>query len=314
MRHIGTLDKEPEAQRFAAHLITEGIQAHAEPENGSWAIWVRDENRILDAKNALADFRRDPNASVYRGAERAAEEVRREEIRRNEQAKKNVVTMRGKWKGAGAGRKKPLVLTLIVVSVLVALGSSLGGDDRGTIMRTMLFVDIQHMNNPEIDWSTTEAKLIDIKQGEVWRVITPIFIHFGAMHLIFNLIMVYQLGSLVEDRRGTLKMGIMVLVIAITSNLCQALAPAELGGGPIFGGMSGVLYGIFGYAWIKSSFEPGLGIRIPQSTVIILFAWMLLGFVGAFASMGIHMANWAHGIGCLTGVIIAAIPLALRGK
>ncbi len=314
MRLIGTLDKEPDAHRFAAHLLTAGIQAHAELDNGSWAIWVRDENRIREAKDALDDFRRDPAASRYRGAERAAETIRREEIRRNEEASRKIVSMRGKWKSGSGARKKPLVLTLIAISVIVAMGSSLGEDKRGAVLRTLLFVDIEHMNDRSIDWSTLDAKLIDIKQGEVWRTITPIFVHYGAMHLVFNMIMVYQLGSLVEDRRGSLRMALMVLTIAIVSNLFQALVPLAWGGGLLAGGMSGVLYGIFGYLWVKSSFQPELGMRIPQSTVIILMLWMFLGFSNAFASMGIHMANWAHGIGFVTGVLIAAAPLALRGK
>lgn len=313
MRLIGTLDKEPEAIRFAAHLVTEGIQAHAELENGSWAIWVRDENRVHEAKDALDDFRRDPDASKYRGAERAAEAVRREEIRRNELAQKNLHSMRGKWQRGGAGRKKPLIMTMIVISVIVAMGSNMGQDRQGSVLRTLMFRDAQHLNTPGIDWDSVDAKLIDIRRGELWRAITPIFIHFGAMHLVFNMIMVYQLGSLVEDRRGTLQIGLMVLAIAIVSNLFQALVPGQWGGSANFGGMSGVLYGIFGYLMIKSRYQPELGMRIPQSTVIILIAWMLLGFFNVLKEfMGLDVANWAHGIGFLTGVVIALVPLALR--
>ena len=315
MRHIGTLDKEPEAHRFAAHLATEGIQAHAEFDRDTWAIWVKDENRVVGARDALDDFRRDPDAANYRGAERAAESLRREEVRRNEQAKKHIHTMRGKWKSGGASRRKPLILTLIVISVGVAMATNLGDDRQGSVLRTLMFRDGQHEQDLTIDWATTDARLIDISNGEVWRTITPIFIHFGAMHLVFNMIMVFQLGSLVEDRRGTVRMGLMVLAIAIVSNLFQALVPADWGGGVNFGGMSGVLYGIFGYLFIKSRWEPDLGMRIPQSTVIILLLWMFLGFTQVLDSLiGASMANWAHGIGFLTGVIIAAIPLALRGK
>jgi GlpG protein len=315
MRLIGTLDKEPEAHRFTAHLVTEGIQAHAEFDSDSWAIWVRDENRIHEAKDALDDFRRDPDASVYQGAERAAEALLREETRRNEQAQRNVVTMRGKWKSGGAGRKKPLILTLIVISVVVAMGSNMGGDKQGSVLRTLMFRDVQNLNKPNVDWNTLDAKLINIKQGELWRTITPIFIHFGPMHLIFNMIMVYQLGSLVEDRRGTVRMALMVLTIAIVSNLFQALVPQDWGGGVYFGGMSGVLYGIFGYLFIKSRWEPELGMRIPQSTVVILILWMLLGFSGVLDELiGGNIANWAHGIGFITGVVIAAVPLALQSK
>jgi len=319
MRLIGTLNKEPEALRFAAHLVTEGIQAHAEIDRDNWAIWVRDENRVVEAKGALDDFRRDPDAPVYRGAERAAESLRREETRRDEEAKKNIVNMGSKWKIGGVKRKKPLILTLIVISVLVAMGSNMGGDGQGSVLRTLMFFDVQNYNKPDVNRLKLDVgdKLMDIKQGELWRLITPIFIHFGIWHLIFNMFMVFQLGSLVEDHRGTVRMGLMVLAIAIVSNLFQALVPYNWGGGVNFGGMSGVLFGIFGYLFIKSRWEPELGMRIPQSTVVILLAWMLLGFFGVLDGLlggdgGI--ANWAHGIGFLTGVVIAAVPLVLRSK
>jgi GlpG protein len=107
----------------------------------------------------------------------------------------------------------------------------------------------------------------------------------------------------------------MVLTIAIVSNVVAALVPIDMGGSLRGGGMSGVLYGVFGYLFIKSRWEPELGMRIPQSTVIILLAWMLLGFTGVLDQLiGGHMGNWAHGIGFLTGVVIAAVPLVLRSK
>ena len=104
--------------------------------------------------------------------------------------------------------KKPLILTLIVISVIVAMGSSMGEDRRGSVLRTLMFRDVQHENDRNVDWDTLDAKLIDIKGGEVWRSITPIFIHFSAMHLVFNMIMVYQLGSLCRGSSRDLTHGV----------------------------------------------------------------------------------------------------------
>ena len=67
MRQIGVLEDEAEAQRFAAYLVTEGIASHAEEDGEGWAIWVRDENQVETAREALADFRRDPQAAQYQG-------------------------------------------------------------------------------------------------------------------------------------------------------------------------------------------------------------------------------------------------------
>ena len=63
----------------------------------SWAVWVRDEDRIEQARQSLEHFRVDPEDSRYRGVERDAEVIRREELQRRMSAQKNVVEMRGRW-------------------------------------------------------------------------------------------------------------------------------------------------------------------------------------------------------------------------
>src|SRR5207249_10387817 len=63
--------------------------------------------------------------------------------------------------------------------------------------------------------------LPEIRHGEVWRLITPIFIHAGAVHLIFNVYALFILGTMIEAREGWLRLGSLVVVIAALSNLGQ---------------------------------------------------------------------------------------------
>jgi GlpG protein len=87
----------------------------------------------------------------------------------------------------------------------------------------------------------------------------------------------------------------MVLFIAILSNFAQFMAHDQY-----FGGMSGVVYGLFGYIWVKGRLEPESGFYLPQQTVIMMLAWYvicIMGWVG-------NVANWAHGVGLLTGVAL----------
>ena len=46
MRQLGSILKESDAQRFAAFLVAEGINAHSEPEKDTFVIWVRDEKPV----------------------------------------------------------------------------------------------------------------------------------------------------------------------------------------------------------------------------------------------------------------------------
>src|ERR1700678_3972454 len=47
-----------------------------------------------------------------------------------------------------------------------------------------------------------DLALQDLAQGEYWRVITSTFVHFSVMHLVLNLIAMYQLGTMVESWYG----------------------------------------------------------------------------------------------------------------
>ena len=121
MRQIGSLSKQTDAERIAAYLVTEGITAHAEAEGDEWTIWVRDENRLDDARNAFQDFKHNPEDGRYKNVEREAAELRREEASQRDAARKNVVEMRGKWGKGGSAKRAPLVFVLIGLCVMASL-------------------------------------------------------------------------------------------------------------------------------------------------------------------------------------------------
>ena len=149
------------------------------------------------------------------------------------------------------------------------------------------------------------SDLTEIRHGQVWRLISPILIHFGIMHILFNVLMLRDLGSLIEVRRGMLLMGALVLVSAIVSNLAQ-----YWWSGPGFGGLSGVVYALFGYAWMQSRLFPQRNIQIHPDTVFIMLAWLVLcmtGWVG-------DIANTAHVVGLLVGMAIGAAPYAWKRR
>ena len=82
----------------------------------------------------------------------------------------------------------------------------------------------------------------------------------------------------------------------------------------MFGGMSGVVYGLLGYAWMKTRYDPFAGILIRTDAVVILLIWFLIGVFNGFSSMGLHMANWAHGVGFLAGLVIGYAPVLFRKR
>ncbi|WKE65827.1 rhomboid family intramembrane serine protease GlpG [Gallaecimonas kandeliae] len=138
-----------------------------------------------------------------------------------------------------------------------------------------------------------------VSVGNAYRLVTPILLHFSLLHIGFNLLWWWQLGGVLEKREGSLHLLLVTLVTGFAGNLAQFLAS-----GPNFGGLSGVVYGLFGYFWISGLLYPRRGLMLPGSLVIFMLAWLVMGFVG----IGLPIANQAHLWGLIAGCALAALP------
>lgn len=305
MRQIASILDKREAQRFTAYLVTSGVEAQTEPDGDGWAIWVRNENDVERAKESYESFRHNPDDRRYAGAEREAEAIRRRQIKERQEAERNVVDVRRRWQQPMA-KDAPLTMTLIALSILVSLGGDFGQAKKGfggTLNQRLGFCTQRSFA------ATKGNPLADVGKGEVWRVVTPIFMHLEWFHLIFNMLWFFQFGALIEKLRGTWRLGLLVLFVAVLSNSAQAVAPAQWGGTCFFGGMSGVVYGLFGYIWMKAVFDARSGFVMPQLTVIILVGWLFLCMTPAVP----RVANVAHVVGLVAGMAIGYLPRLWRG-
>ena len=71
MRQVGSFPQQSTANRFASYLVTQGIHAQAEDDGGGWSVWVREEDQLQIAREALAQFTADPEHARYQDVERA---------------------------------------------------------------------------------------------------------------------------------------------------------------------------------------------------------------------------------------------------
>ena len=301
MRQVGQLERERDARAFTAYLITEGMEAHAERDQEAWSIWVVEETDVARARTAFEAFRLEPDSPRYQGLERAAQEKVRREQKRREQTAKNVVDIRCRWARPGAvnARRMPLVLVLIGLSVLATIVTQ-QGQSRSTY--DLAFVDAK-LFRQTASQGRLESTFASIRAGQLWRLITPVFVHLTIMHLVFNMYGLYIFGSQIEDRKGTFFFGLLVLALAVLSNIGQAVFE-----NPFAFGMSGVAYGLFGYVWIQSHLNPSSGLFVTPSTVVIWVAWFFLCWTGWLGPI----ANSAHGVGLATGMLVGMLPLQFR--
>jgi len=177
-------------------------------------------------------------------------------------------------------RYSRLTGTLIALSAIIALLSGLGNDYQ--VLQFLIISEYRH-------------GLPEVLSGQLWRLITPIIIHFGILHFVFNMLWLYDLGSTVEQRQGLGRMATLVVVTAVLSNLAQFYWD-----GPAFGGMSGVVYGLLAYAWVQGQFNPRAGIALHQHIAIMMLIWFVVCWLGLVG----NIANMAHTIGLICGAIL----------
>lgn len=84
-----------------------------------------------------------------------------------------------------------------------------------------------------------------IKQGEVWRLITPIFLHGGLIHLAANMLGLYMIGFNMEREFGWLRFSFVYIISGLFSIIASALFIPDI----ISVGASGAIFGIFGGCW-----------------------------------------------------------------
>jgi GlpG protein len=306
MRQIGTLTDQRQAQRLADYLFTRGIRVEVEPGNGGTVIWAIDEDRVAQAREELAAFLQNPEDEKYASAERAARQLRDDLIRKEKARLRNVVDVRRSWVSP---RGRPLTTLLIVISCVVAVLTRFGDDWNDDRVAQALVISEYRSDGNFVRWyglglSWTNRPEVEPPHFQLWRLITPIFLHIGPMHLVMNMMALHAEGTLIEMRRGTWRLAFMVLLIAVLSNLAQYV----YGHSPTFGGMSGVGFGLFGYLWMKSEFDPVSGIAISRYNVYMMLGFLVLCMTGLVGPI----ANAAHVVGLVVGILMGYGPVLRR--
>lgn len=284
MRAIGQLASEAQARAFGDHLVANKIRNEVEADGGVWIVWIHDEEQVDDARARLERFRASPNAAEFQTARAQAAKVKAaeaEELEHYRQRLRDRRSMFPKFGGYGVGA---LTYGLIALCVIVAILSKLGYDDE--FVRKLVLADPERADG---------TFLPEVRAGEYWRLLTPILIHFGPLHLVFNMMWLFQLGCMIEARRGVSTLAALVIVTGTLPMVAQYL----VSGPGYVGGMSGAIYGLAGFVWLRGKKDPASGIGLDPQSWIIMMIWLVLCMTGA---MG-RVANTAHLAGLLIGLL-----------
>jgi GlpG protein len=193
-------------------------------------------------------------------------------------------------------------MPIILISILVAFFSNYGSVLVLIEPLTFIKIDLGSYKNGYVSFNSFETTYM--QNNEWWRLITPMFIHFSLTHLVFNCLWIYVLGSKIEQIDGHITFINLVIFSSIISNLAQHF----FGESALFGGLSGVIYGLLGYCMIIEIDTKQERYDLPPALYLFMLIWLILGFLGILNLFGFgNVANYAHLGGLISGIIFAMI-------
>ena len=197
----------------------------------------------------------------------------------------------------------PLTLSLIIVNVvLFPVGMSLETGTFRSLLEQMTFLSIDEVIGNAYFRTLSET----LELGEYWRLLTPMFLHFSILHVVFNLLWVWEIGRRIELRLGSWVLLFVVLASSLVANFTQYM----LTGPVLFGGMSGVVFGLLGFGFVWSRARPEQTMGVPDGVYIFMFVFLVVGFTGILDSLGLgSIANGAHFGGMIGGMITAGLAV-----
>ena len=143
-----------------------------------------------------------------------------------------------------------------------------------------------------------------LASGEIWRIITPAFLHFGFLHFVFNSLWMWDLGRRLELYLGKSTYLLFFVSTAAISNTAQYFWEPNTN----FGGMSGVVYALVGFIIVSQKLSPNKLTAVPASVLGFMLFWLILCMTGAIDYfVGGGVANAAHVGGLLAGAAFASL-------
>jgi membrane associated rhomboid family serine protease len=197
-----------------------------------------------------------------------------------------------RWNATSGGNLATTVLmginiAVFVVGVIASKGSSLsGGNDR--------FSDRFVLDLP------------DIFNGEYWRLLTSGFLHFGLIHLAFNMFALFQLGRGLEGGLGRARF-VGVYLASLLAGSAGVMVLQKISGPSGYNPTAGASGAIFGLLGCLALGMRARGVSIMRSG---LGATLLINLVITFSIPGISIGG--HLGGLIGGAICGALMLSPR--
>lgn len=253
------------AQAFVDYMATQGVVLTIQ-QHTQTDVWLADESQAERVNAELARFLENPADPRYLAASWTTGHM-----------DSGLHYQRFPFFATVRERAGPFTLLLMAACILVFIIMNVVGDQHVMIA---------------LAWPYGPAV-----QYDVWRYFTHALMHFSVLHILFNLLWWWYLGGAVEKRLGSGKLIVITLISALLSGYVQ-----HKFSGPWFGGLSGVVYALMGYAWLRGERDPETGIYMQRGLITFALIWLIAGWFDLF---GMSIANGAHVTGLAVGLAMA---------
>lgn len=302
MRLLREFEDELSAQKLVDALADQGVESQLKSHAARPSVWVIDETQLARASELTRDWLDGSGQQAFEQSANRGLRARELTARVEERRQRHLEQMARQLHALARPRPTPLTWGLIALCVAVGLLTDVG--EQREMVATLTIVD------PRVPAQVSLVPLFGVQVPwlalplrEPWRLLTPALVHFGYMHIIFNMLWLRDLGRIIESAHGARYLALFFVVCAVISNVAQY----ELSQRPLFAGMSGVVYGLLGLVWLRGRLDPRVGYGLSSSTVQFMAIWFVLGFLGNFG-----IANWCHLFGLLVGLVWAYVAARLR--
>ncbi len=271
MQLLATINNPRAAQAFVDYLAVQSITIEIRPLGPQQLeLWV-DEGNFDSAQQQFAEFSKNPNDVKYLDASWLRNADHSPLHYESGHSFIRIWLARGGW------------VTHAVIALCVLVFALFHFEVGETIYYVFQFPPSEPLQNPQI-----------------WRWLTPAFIHFSMLHIAFNLLWWWMLGGRLEQHFGKVFLLTFMLMTAVVSNYAQFM----VSGSNNFGGLSGVVYALIGFCWLFGKLRPEQPINLENQLFAFALVWLVLGYADIF---WVNIANTAHLSGLLAGLGFAAV-------
>lgn len=302
----GRLVGMPDAGLTAAALVGAGEALfRLDDEEGARQCWEQ-ATRLPENPITYRAYRQVAAARVRDGDLRGARDAYREAERRAPAADRAEIASRLGWLNKELGNERaagrwfsrsredearPIVTYAIIV--VTAVVSLIAMQPAGGDLLALLWLDKSAL-----------------AAGEWWRLVTPVLVHGGLVHLLFNMYFLYLVGPLVEQLYGSVRFALLYVLTAAAGSAASFVfggpAPSVGASGAIFG-LCGVLLAV---SLVHRPVLDRRGRAIMSQIGGLVVLNLVIGF--GFDALGAAIDNAAHVGGLVAGLWLGLVLPPIR--